>query len=90
MINEVMVYFGTIVDNFLSETCKTTWYVLKITETCCNDVQNNSENYFSKNCQPSSVPMGLLSLTSMLIDGVNIDNQIFTQQALTFCSANLV
>ena len=88
--NKVMVYFGTIVDNFLSELViqpsmylKSLRHVVNCTRKSMRDVQNNFENEFSENCQSSSVPMELLSLISMLIDGVNIDNQIFSQQALT-------
>ena len=35
------------------------------------------------NCQASSVPLELQSLISGLVDGVNIDNEIYSQSALT-------
>ena len=85
-----MVYFGTIVDNFLSELVlqpsmylKSLRHVVNCTRKSMGDVQNNFENEFSENCQSSPVRMELFSLISMLIDGVNIDNQIFSQQTLT-------
>ena len=88
--NKVMVYFTTCVDNLLYDHAmhpntylKSLRDVVKYTRTSMTSVQNQFENSFSANCQASSILIELLSLISMLIDGVNIDNEIFSQSALT-------
>ena len=38
---------------------------------------------FTINCQRSSVPIELLTLVSMLIDGMDFSEELFSQSALT-------
>ena len=56
--------------------------IVNCTRDSMEQIENNFENEFSSNCQESSVPIELLSLISTLIDGVNIENEIFSQPAL--------
>ena len=47
------------------------------------NIFNSFEVKFRKNCQRSSVPIELLTLVSILIDGMDISNELFSQPALT-------
>ena len=44
---------------------------------------NIFNNSFPSDCQQSSVPIDLLNLVSTLIDGVDVENQVFSQSAMT-------
>ena len=46
-------------------------------------IHNKFVGVFSAGCQRDSVPIELLTLISMLVDGVGIDNEGFSQEALT-------
>ena len=46
-------------------------------------VKNKFDGSFKNECQKDSVPIELLVLISMLVDGVGIENQGFSQEALT-------
>ena len=47
------------------------------------NICNKFEMKFTKNSQRSSVPIELLTLVSMLIDGMDITDELFSQSALT-------
>ena len=46
-------------------------------------VRNTFKTHFGDNSQISSVPIELLTLISVLIDGVDISNKTFSQSAVT-------
>ena len=46
-------------------------------------LRNTFNTYFGDNSQISSVPVELLTLTSVLIDGVDISNKTISQSAVT-------
>ena len=46
-------------------------------------VKNKFDGSFKNECQKDSVPIELLVLISMLVDGVGIENQGFSQETLT-------
>ena len=88
--NKLVVYFNSLVDNLLREQyTNSTVYLKSLRDvvTCARNsmrkFENTFQNSFSSNCQTSTVPIELLSLISMLIDGVTITNEVFNQAALT-------
>ena len=52
-------------------------------------VRNTFNTHFGDNSQISSVPIELLTLISVLIDGVDISNKTFSQSAVT-CSQQIM
>ena len=86
--NKIMVYFNTTLDNLIHDhimdpSCylKSLRDTVNCTRKSMEKIENNFE--FSSNCQESSVPIEWLSLISTLIDGENIDNEIFRQTVRT-------
>ena len=48
-----------------------------------SEIENNFDGSFPEHCQTKSVPIELISFIRLLVDGLNVDNDHFSQASLT-------
>ena len=87
---EVLIFIKKTADAYFKEFAdepslffKTVRDVVIPLRKAMESVNNKYEGCFSNDCQMKSVPTELLSLVRLLIDGLNMDNDHFSQATLT-------
>ena len=88
--NKVTVYFKSTVDKYIGESIDDASDFIKAVQRIViplRKVIDETENYFNgsfeEGCQRKSVPIQLLTVISMLVDGVGTQTKGFSQQSLT-------